>query len=377
MNYLFFDIECANGGAGTICSFGYVITDSSFKILKREDIIINPEGRFYLTGRAGRPDVLLAYPKETFFRSPTFPKFHSKLKALLENEKYYIIGHSIGDDAVYLNKACARYNLEPFSFRYIDTQRIFREVMGVPRPQSVENSLQALGIDERFRFHQSVEDARATMFILKALLERAGMGLEEYIASTDRVTGKTEGGTASWDYVPPSRERTRLECDNTMRRGGKNYKAFRDYVKKGEAIGERSDKLSGRKVCISMDYEYEHFAEMLILVGMIKAAGGEYELQASNADLFATFEAGDESGTPRNCTRLEYVKAAIESGKEVEILTLDELLDLLGTSLGELAVLAGTDAEDDAETEVEDGGESEYVESVSLTEADGREKVLV
>ena len=75
MKYLFFDIECADGGKATICSFGYVIADMDFKIIKREDIIINPEGRFFLTGRAGRPDVELAYPIERFKKAPTFPTF--------------------------------------------------------------------------------------------------------------------------------------------------------------------------------------------------------------------------------------------------------------------------------------------------------------
>ena len=128
MKYLFFDIECADGGKATICSFGYVIADENFKILRREDIVINPQGRFYLTGRAGRPDVHLAYPEATFKRAPAFDKFYNKIKALVENEEYYVVGHSIGDDVTYLNKACARYKLEPLSFRYFDTQRMYREV---------------------------------------------------------------------------------------------------------------------------------------------------------------------------------------------------------------------------------------------------------
>ena len=33
MKYLFFDIECADGGKATICSFGYVIADMDFKII--------------------------------------------------------------------------------------------------------------------------------------------------------------------------------------------------------------------------------------------------------------------------------------------------------------------------------------------------------
>lgn len=54
MKYLFIDIECADGGKGTICSFGYVIADENFNVIKSEDVIINPQGRFNLTGREGK-----------------------------------------------------------------------------------------------------------------------------------------------------------------------------------------------------------------------------------------------------------------------------------------------------------------------------------
>ena len=105
MKYLFFDIECADGGKATICTFGYVITDVNFNILKNEDIVINPESNFYLTGREGRPDIHLAYPPSTFKKAPNFKHFYNKIKNLVENKEYYIIGHSVRDDVTYLNKA--------------------------------------------------------------------------------------------------------------------------------------------------------------------------------------------------------------------------------------------------------------------------------
>lgn len=344
MKYLFFDIECADGGKATICSFGYVIADENFKILRREDIVINPQGRFYLTGRAGRPDVHLAYPEATFKRAPAFDKFYNKIKALVENEEYYVIGHSIGDDVTYLNKACARYKLEPFSFEYFDTQRMYRELTGDKKSISLEKALAAVEIDERFRYHQSVEDARATMFLLKALLAKANASFEDYRTSTDRCTGKTANGKSEWDYTPPMTEGRRLrerglrgeKGDNVMLRGRRNHTLFLRYLDFGEAIGEKNNKLSGKKISISMNYETEHFEEMVIIAGMIKAAGGEYVLKASTVDIFATFEAIDEEGNPRRCSRGEYVKAENDNGRDIQIITLDELLRLLGTSLEEL-----------------------------------------
>ena len=353
MKYLFFDIECADGGKATICSFGYVIADIDFKIINREDIIMNPEGRFYLTGRAGRPDVPLAYPKETFLRSPKFPKFHSKLKALLENEEYYIIGHSIGDDVTYLNKACERYNLEPFKFSYFDTQRMHRELSGNNKQISLEHAIEAYEITESFRYHQSVEDARATMFLLQALLERATMSFEVYKNSTDRCSGNTQDGKASWDYTPPEKEykslrENKMRCekvDNVMLRGRRNHTLFLRYLDFGEPIGEKSDKLKGKKISISMNYETEHFKEMILLAGMIKAAGGEYMLKASSVDIFATFDCLDKDGNPRRCSRGEYVRAEIENGKNIEVITFDDLLSLLGTSREELESMPKLDTE--------------------------------
>ena len=344
MKYLFFDIECADGGKATICSFGYVIADENFKIRRREDIVINPQGRFYLTGRAGRPDVHLAYPEATFKRAPAFDKFYNKIKALVENEEYYIVGHSIGDDVTYLNKACARYKLEPFSFEYFDTQRMYRELTGDKKSISLEKALAAFEIDERFRYHQSVEDARATMFLLKALLAKANASFENYRTSTDRCTGKTANGQSEWDYTPTMTEGRRLrerglrgeKGDNVMLRGRRNHTLFLRYLDFGEAIGEKNNKLSGKKISISMNYETEHFKEMVIIAGMIKAAGGEYVLKASTVDIFATFEAIDEEGNPRRCSRGEYVKAENANGRDIQIITLDELLRLLGTSLEEL-----------------------------------------
>ena len=353
MKYLFFDIECADGGKATICSFGYVIADMDFKIIKREDIIMNPEGHFFLTGRAGRPDVQLAYPKETFFRSPKFPKFHSKLKALLENEEYYIVGHSIGDDVTYLNKACERYGLEPFKFSYFDTQRMYREIKGDRKSISLERAVEAYEVSANFRYHQSVEDARATMFLLKALLEKADKPFEDYRNSTDRCTGSTENGISAWDYTPPESEYKRLrenklkgeKGDNVMLRGRRNHTLFLRYLDYGEGIGEKSDKLLGKKVTISMNYETEHFKEMMILAGMIKAAGGEYVLMASRADVFATFEVTDEEGNKRRCSRGEYVQAQVETGKKIEIISLEDLLSLLGTSFEALEASREIDVE--------------------------------
>ena len=110
-------------------------------------------------------------------------------------------------------------------------------------------------------------------------------------------------------------------------------------------MGERSDKLLGKKVTLSMNYEADHFKEMIILAGMIKAAGGDYEIKATNCDVFATFEKIDAEGVPYHCSRTDYVQAEIENGKDIEIITFDALLALLGISREELEAMPPVDTE--------------------------------
>jgi hypothetical protein len=78
---------------------------------------------------------------------------------------------------------------------------------------------------------------------------------------------------------------------------------------------------------------------------MIKAAGGEYMLKASSVDIFATFDCLDKYGNPRRCSRGEYVRAEIENGKNIEVITFDDLLSLLGTSREELESMPALDTE--------------------------------
>lgn len=346
MKYLSFDIECADGGKATICSFGYVIADEQFNVLKKEDIVMNPDGKFFLEGRAGRPDVKLAYSQARFERAPKFPHFYERIRVLLENKEYCVIGHSISDDVAYLNKACKRYNQPALKFCYFDTQLFYREVTGERRSVSLENAMLALGIDRGVQYHRSDEDALATLLVLQKLLKKKEATFADYIAAPNPCTGRTEDFVWAWDIAPEhTRTTSRVprnrgwreeKYENVMLKGRKNHTLFLRYLDYGEGIGERNEKLAGKKVSVSMNYETEHFKEMIRLVGLIKAAGGEYVMKASTVDVFATFEEVQEDGSIRRCSRYDYVKEAIENGTKIEIVTLDELLILLGTTREEL-----------------------------------------
>lgn len=355
MKYLFFDIECADGGKATICSFGYVIADMNFNVIKHEDIIINPEAKFNVTGRKGRPDVEFAYPKERFLKAPTFDYYYDKIKSLLENEEHYVIGHSVGDDVKYLAMASLRYNLPPMKFEFFDTQKMYRDLSGDKKDISLENAILSLGLKHKITYHRSDEDARATMLVLKELLIRGKTTFEEYASQRAACCGRTFDYKWGFNDKPTEafKDATRVQSgrhhdfvretkpgwENFIIKGTKNHLLFLRYLDYGAPLGVQNHLLSGKKVSVTLNYEQEHFKEMINLVGLIKAAGGEYTLKASKADIFATYEYILEDGKLRHCSRGDYVEQAISEGHHVEVLTLDSLFSLLGTSFDELEAM--------------------------------------
>lgn len=78
MDYVFFDIECANciEGQAKICSFGYVVTDEQFDVIEREDLIVNPKAPFLLSGRKKTvPSSSLPTARRSSKRRPPSPTF--------------------------------------------------------------------------------------------------------------------------------------------------------------------------------------------------------------------------------------------------------------------------------------------------------------
>lgn len=351
MNYIFFDIECADGGAGTICSFGYVVTDEHFNEIFSRDILINPPGRFRLVDRDGRPDIHLAYDEREFRNSPKFYYYYDEIKALLEGEDKIVIGHSVKNDAEFLNKSCKRYKLPYLNFRFVDTQKIFSEVSGNKKQVSLENALAFFELPMPRVLHKSEEDARSTKDLMKHFCTLKGCkSVSELLDCTEKVSGETKDGVALYDgqelheggrrYITVGGYRYRElkeEHQNFILPGSRNKLLFTRMMDFAAPKNDVSQVLKGKKVSVSLNYEMYHFKEMICLVQMIADAGGTYVLKASQADLFATVDGVvDADGNLRDCTRLKYVLESNANGGTTEVITLDELLILLGTSRTEL-----------------------------------------
>lgn len=356
MRYVFFDIECANGGQGTICSFGYVVTDENFNEYFNQDILINPPGKFYLTGREGRPDVILAYSEEEFRMSPRFYQRYDEIKSILEGENQFVIGHSVLNDIGFLQKSCIRYHLNGFHFKFYDSQKMLSEYVNSRKQISLEKAGEMMEIEAPKSIHKSDEDARQTMLMVKAICQQMNVTLAEYISLCNACSGEINGLEYTADCASQCSKYTRGNAkrndgfrrvkegrENWLLKGSENNVLFTRFLDFVQPEKSTSQVLAGKKVSVSLNYEQNHYKEMINLIQMITNAGGTYVLKASLSDIFAECDIKNDDGTPRFCTRSKYVKEAIIDGASIKIVTFAELLATLGITQEELESLPAKD----------------------------------
>ena len=172
MNFVFFDIECANclKGEGKICSFGYVKTDEHFNVLKKKDILIDPNAPFLLGNVKTGEGIKLAYPLFKFKRSYTFPHYYKEIKALLEDQENYCLGFAVSQDISYLAYSCQRYNLPIIQCRFFDIQKMEKDLNHRKNNSGLDHLIEEFQLPS-FTYHRSDDDALMTMEIFKSLLE--------------------------------------------------------------------------------------------------------------------------------------------------------------------------------------------------------------
>ena len=303
MRYVFFDIECADGGKGSICSFGYVITDEYFRELESDDIVINPESRFRLAGRSKKPDILFAYTEEEFRKAPNFPSFYGKIRSLLEGEDQLVIGHSVQDDVSFLCKACERYGLPALRFHFADSQSLYAHVFERTGQVGLDRACEEFSIEKPADVHKSEEDARATMRLVEKICVSRHIDLFRY-QKEHRIWGETLDFKIFCAYIHPNR---------TM---------FHNFLETVHPKNKRPAIFDGKCISVSMAIEQTREAQIYHLVQMIVDAGGTYTRVSSGCDIFVTL--GNREG--RVCKRTKTAYEARRGGKKMEFITLDELL---------------------------------------------------
>ena len=286
MKYVFFDIECASVYKYTakICAFGYVLTDERFRVLEREDILINPKGKFHLTDRKGRAGLVLPYVYEDFQKYPAFPAVYARIKALLEDKDHVVLGHATLNDVNYLNLETRRYKLPSFRFEFYDTQFFYMNAQKCfTRQLGLGAMAEELGVE--FTPHRAADDAYATMRVCRALVEREGAESVSAFAARYRIRA---GRIANGRISPPASQGLKnyiAERDEERDRRARAHDEFYRYVNKHMHRRQKGGSLEGKIFCFSKEVE-EEVPMSVHLVAAIFASGGRYTSRPGECNVY-------------------------------------------------------------------------------------------
>ena len=180
MNYLFFDVECANSfdGIGKICEFGYVLTDKNLNIIKQGIYLINPDAEFdwYVKYK------IISYAIKEYEKAPKYPQiYRMHIQELVELPDTLYVGHGVRDDIKYLNDEANRYNLPRFERQCIDSSQIHRRFYNLPQTKGLKAIVKELEIGDHKKLHNSEYDAKMTLEYVKRMCEESGLSFEQLI----------------------------------------------------------------------------------------------------------------------------------------------------------------------------------------------------
>jgi DNA polymerase III epsilon subunit-like protein len=234
MKYLFFDIECANcyNRQGKICSFGYVQTDEFFKVLAKNDLIINPDAPFdpHVMGQ-GENSINLAYSPIRFQYAPKFDVFYPQIAGLLTDKDTKVFGYAVENDVGFIASECARYQVPMPEFDYYDIQDIYRLSREWDRSPSLEDALNDLNVDfDEGTAHQSSEDALMSMLLLKAMAKQAGVGVDQLVAQYRVCHGTVRLFSLQQRLLAPSERTLSLPYDVDFRDKIRGFNEMMGYV---------------------------------------------------------------------------------------------------------------------------------------------------
>ena len=352
MDYIFFDIECANcfHGRGKICSFGYVITDEHFNILSKNDILVNPHSRFYLYGHGNHQGITLGYDEKTFKAAPDFPKHYKKIRELLTAPNRIAFGFSVMSDAGYIKSECERYHKEIFDYSFIDIQRIYTDYKALDNTPSLIKCAHEYGVAENQEVHKSDDDSYFTMRVLKGICDETGLSISQLIQKYPLCQCWCKNGELFSEFLKYKEELkaqklTKMERltgsprANWMHAIEKNAQDFGKYSKRVFINKDAESQLSGKKVCISSLYEEYHFKEMMNIVSLLAKNGARYTRHAYDCDYFVEYRIVDKNGKDYRCYRRDKAKFINDTEREISFISLDALFSILEVSADDISTL--------------------------------------
>ena len=352
MEYIFFDIECANcfHGRGKICSFGYVITDESFNIIEKNDIVINPHSRFHLVGRGNHHSITLAYDEKTFHSSPDFTRYYKTIRDLLTRDNSLVFGFSVMSDAGFIKSECERYSRTIFDYAFYDIQRIFTDFKELSNTPSLINCAHVYGVTQSQDIHKSDDDSYFTMRVLKGLCEETGLTPLELIEKYPHCKCWCQNGTLDCEYtrykealkaqkLSKMEKLTQSPRANWVHYTEERAEDFATYIKKVFVSRSSPSPLCGKKISISSLFEEYHYNEMMNIISLLAKCGAKYTRQPYACDYFIEYPILTGSGKIYRCYRKEKAQIINDTERPITFILFDEFLSILGTNTAEIAIL--------------------------------------
>lgn len=218
---LFFDMEFANGKiAGSVFSFGYLVTDEEFNILTEPaDICINPDCEWndYVAKN------ILAYPMETIEASPLFPACYAEISELFASVDV-AVGFSVGNDIAALRRVCERYELSPILYRWFDMEKLCRMADKHREAHGLAGYVTAWCGQAPENQHRSDGDALATMHLMRAVCKDAHVDAEMLMIAYPECAGDTA--------IVPQKEPKKSKNTHTVGKSSRKRRRPRHRKKK-------------------------------------------------------------------------------------------------------------------------------------------------
>lgn len=339
MNLLFFDLEYATsrGGKPKICEFGYVVTDEGFNIVKRGNFIINPSiEKSEWDWRVVRK--ILTRKVYEYEKQPDFYSFYNEINNLITSADI-VLGHSLNGDAKALNYECKRYELDSLNFTFYDVKKFYKEYNNTTKDTSVTDILKSFNLVGEAKEHDAESDAFNTMLELKAMLESLNLSITELIELCPSAKDKNENYVVESIETSRLKKKAKLESilkDNTFVKHSPKGRLLLQFLDNVQPIDVCQQTLAGLGFSISINYEENHYRQLLNIIQILSNLGAKYVLKASTADVFVTYDAFNEDGTLKPCSKARYVKEAIDAGKSIEVISFNEFLGVIGLSESQL-----------------------------------------